>query len=196
MKTKYKDQDEDERELRMKILGSAGKKNESEDATVEEGDENEDIEDTDSNQTNTSSKKKQQNISEEEKNRLKQEREESLQNLTTEQMSNVSFLDELTGKPLEDDVLVCAIPMCGPYSTVKDFKFKVKLIPGSSKTGRAVSTSLNVFKNTEGITPQEKDYITSLNDSECMLQMLGGVKVSTPGLANKANNKKGKGKKK
>lgn len=121
---------------------------------------------------------------------MKDDREESLQALTSEQMSNVSLLDELTGKPLEDDVLSCAIPMCGPYAAVKDYKFKVKLIPGNSKTGRAVQTTINVLKNTNGITAQEKDLISSMNDAEAMLQMMGGVTISTPGLSNLAGGKK------
>merc|ERR1712137_564950 len=139
-------------------------------------------------------------MGEEKQRKTKEQREENLQNITTEAMSNQSTLDELTGKPFDDDVLICGIPMCGPYSAVKDFKFKVKLTPGNSKTGRAVSTSMNVFKNTTGVTPQQKDLISAVHDTESMLQMIGNVKVSTPGLANLSkqkgkNQKKKKGKK-
>merc|ERR1712137_114451 len=191
MKTKYKDQDEEERALRMKILASAGKPEES-DPKEDNEDEEEEVDSTTERKELTEAEQKEL---EEYRTKMKEEREETLQALTSEQMSNVSLLDELTGKPLEDDVLSCAIPMCGPYAAVKDFKFKVKLVPGNLKTGKAVQTSLNVLKNTNGITPQEKDLITSMNDSECMLQMMGGVTVATPGFSNlskKNKIKKGK----
>jgi hypothetical protein len=119
-----------------------------------------------------------------------QQREENLANITAELMSDLSILDELTGKPLSDDILVCAIPMCAPYAAVKDFKFKVKLTPGSTKTGQATNMALSVFKRSSEITPAEKDLLTSVNDGEVNLQMMGNVKVSTPGLAQLSKAKK------
>merc|ERR1712137_394503 len=89
-----------------------------------------------------------------------------------------------------DDSLVGAIPMCGPYAAVKDFKFKVKLTPGGQKTGQAAKLSINVFKHSPDITPLEKDLLSSLNDAEVNLQMMGNVKVSTPGMTQMNKSKK------
>lgn len=39
-------------------------------------------------------------------------------------------LEKLTGCPVVEDTLLYAVPVCGPYSSMKDFKYKVKLTPG------------------------------------------------------------------
>jgi hypothetical protein len=46
-------------------------------------------------------------------------------------------VDKLTGKPHPDDVLLYAVPMCGPYTALSNFKYKVKLTPGTGKKGTA-----------------------------------------------------------
>ena len=65
-----------------------------------------------------------------------------------------------------------------------------------TKTGQATNMALSVFKRSADITPPEKDLLTSVNDGEVNLQMMGNVKVSTPGLAQlskaKKNQKKSK----
>jgi hypothetical protein len=47
-----------------------------------------------------------------------------------EERERLSALDSLTGIPRADDVLLYAIPVCGPYSTLQSYKLKVKLTPG------------------------------------------------------------------
>lgn len=36
-----------------------------------------------------------------------------------------SELDRLTGKPREEDVMLFAVPVCGPYMSLRDYKYKV-----------------------------------------------------------------------
>ncbi|TPP61476.1 Nuclear export mediator factor NEMF [Fasciola gigantica] len=48
------------------------------------------------------------------------------------------LMDTFTGKPCEDDVLLYALPVCGPYSALTNYKFKVKLTPGNAKRGKGV----------------------------------------------------------
>ena len=88
--------------------------------------------------------------------------------------------------------------MCAPYSAIKDYKFKVKLTPGSTKAGAACNTAVNIFKRHADTTPQEKDLLSTLSDSECLLQMMGNVKLSVPGMAalNSSKKKQKKQKKK
>ncbi len=47
-----------------------------------------------------------------------------------EDREKLSVLDTLTGLPRPDDVLLFAVPVCAPYSTLQSYKLKVKLIPG------------------------------------------------------------------
>ena len=42
-------------------------------------------------------------------------------------------LHSLTGKPSATDVLLYCVAVCAPYSALTDYKYKVKLIPGTSK---------------------------------------------------------------
>lgn len=37
-----------------------------------------------------------------------------------------SELDRLTGKPRDEDVLMFAVPVCGPYVSLRDYRYKVK----------------------------------------------------------------------
>jgi len=48
----------------------------------------------------------------------------------------------LTGVPKPDDVIEYVVPMCGPYAALKDFKYKVKITPGTTKRGKAVKVCL------------------------------------------------------
>lgn len=50
------------------------------------------------------------------------------------------LMDTFTGKPCENDVLLYALPVCGPYSALSNYKFKVKLTPGNSKRGQGMNS--------------------------------------------------------
>jgi hypothetical protein len=39
-------------------------------------------------------------------------------------------INKITDSPLDDDVLLYAVPMCGPYTSFTNFKYKCKLTPG------------------------------------------------------------------
>ena len=43
---------------------------------------------------------------------------------------DLALINALTGAPLEGDSLLYVVPVCGPYSIMNNFKFKVKLTPG------------------------------------------------------------------
>merc|ERR1719376_1566444 len=49
------------------------------------------------------------------------------------QYEGEQLLQSLTGCPQPDDIILFAIPACAPYSSMKNFKFKVKLTPGNNK---------------------------------------------------------------
>lgn len=42
----------------------------------------------------------------------------------------LQVLDQLTGVPRGDDLLLMSIPVCGPYSALQGYKFKIKITPG------------------------------------------------------------------
>ncbi|KAG0288621.1 hypothetical protein BGZ96_007604 [Linnemannia gamsii] len=71
--------------------------------------------------------------------------EENIKMLEPEESENLTVLDGLTGKPLPTDILQFAVPVCAPYGALQKYKYKVKLIPGTMKKGKAVKTAVNHF---------------------------------------------------
>ncbi|XP_032232497.2 ribosome quality control complex subunit NEMF [Nematostella vectensis] len=95
---------------------------------------------------------------------------------------NISLLDALTGIPVADDMLLFAIPVCAPYTAVQNYKYKVKLTPGSTKKGKAAMSALNMFIQSKETSPREKDLLKSVKDVELSRYIPGKVKVSAPNL--------------
>ncbi|KAG0261714.1 hypothetical protein BG011_000741 [Mortierella polycephala] len=148
--------------------------------------------------------------------------EENIKMLEPEESENLTVLDGLTGKPLPTDILQFAVPVCAPYGALQKYKYKVKLIPGTMKKGKAVKTAINHFltnvngntttspldntaRTVNGLTgnelreaeaaleTRERDLIKMVKDEEMINAMIGKSKVSAPGV--EASKKKGKGRK-
>ncbi|KAF9407207.1 hypothetical protein BGZ94_002787 [Podila epigama] len=137
--------------------------------------------------------------------------EENVKMLEPEDFENLTVLDGLTGKPVPSDVLQFAVPVCAPYGSLQKFKYKVKLIPGTMKKGKAVKTAVNHFLmnvNSSGserrgpaggsnavadaeaaLEARERELIKMVKDEEMINAMLGKVKISAPGV--EAAKKKG-----
>ncbi len=156
---KYADQDDEDRELAMKLLGSTlGIQKKQEEAE----------------------QKRQQEIIRREKLAVKKEREEARQ---LRQFENIEVLDEedmatqldsFVPDPNSEDVLVSAIPFCGPWNATYRFKYRVKLLPGNTKKGRAVKEAMAYFQSpsshkTEPLLPSELELLKGLKDTELVL---------------------------
>lgn len=167
IKSKYKDQDEEERQLRMEILKSAGKKptiiadpkldecamalkNSKPKQHFEPKQPTQDADDDDADDKNTG--------------------------------ADVDMIDSLTGQPLEDDELLFVIPMIAPYQSIQHYKYKVKLTPGTGKRGRAAKTALVMFGKDKMCTNREKDLLKSVKEEALARNIPGKVKLSAPQL--------------
>jgi len=128
-------------------------------------------------------------------------------------------LEKLTGIPMTSDVLLYAVPVCGPFAALKNLKYKVKLTPGTIKKGKACKNAVEVFVNSKnysvgsggGIstspdvvdsaaaqieaTNRERALIKGLTDPEMVAIMIGDVKLSMPGLYSTLKKKKEQSKK-
>lgn len=62
--------------------------------------------------------------------------EDDINEIAEEEKEKLNDIDYLTGNPLPTDILHYAIPVCGPYSAVQTYKYRVKIIPGSAKRGK------------------------------------------------------------
>ncbi|XP_065078533.1 ribosome quality control complex subunit NEMF homolog [Ochlerotatus camptorhynchus] len=162
IKEKYKDQDEEERKMMMEILKSAG------------------------NKINQNQKEEEAGGSDPKKNpgkkpqpRLKPGEFEELGD-DTPAAADVDMLESLTGQPMEEDELLFAIPVIAPYQSLHNYKFKVKLTPGTGKRGKASKTALQIFLKDKQCTNREKDLLKSVKDETLARNIPGKVKLSAP----------------
>ncbi|KAJ2837959.1 hypothetical protein FBU31_001036, partial [Coemansia sp. 'formosensis'] len=156
MKEKYAEQDDEDRELRMALLGASGKKDidvildSSRNAAVEEPEEV--PEDSDAAPEQLSPSIVDQFEAMDVASSAAEpaaatapadddEDEDEAPDLTMEQLS---VLDTLTAAPLPGDNLGFALPVCAPYSTLSQYRYRVKLIPGAMKKGKSCKMALTV----------------------------------------------------
>ena len=188
IKEKYKDQDEEEKLLRMSILKSAGtrkstdhkqsknkkseKKNPSKNKSLDlKNSAPSKIEDSaDCNVNNVDIKKDSTN-----KNDQSDEDDE-----TVREADELNMLSSLTGQPHEEHEIIFALPIVAPYTAVLNNKYKVKMIPGMTKRGKAARTSLETFLRSKDCTQREKDVMKGVSDQLITRNFPGKVKNLTP----------------
>merc|ERR1712127_186442 len=93
-----------------------------------------------------------------------------------------SMLPGLTGVPVVEDELLFAVPVVAPYNTLLQYKFKVKLTPGTGKRGKACKTALAMFLGDKAALAREKDLLKSVKDQDLARNLPGKVKLSAPHL--------------
>jgi hypothetical protein len=146
--------------------------------------------------------------------------EENIRMLEPEETENLTVLDGLTGKPVPTDILQFAVPVCAPYGALQKYKYKVKLIPGSLKKGKAVKSVVNYFltmsegqfssesdtRTVNGLSGQElveaeaaleareRELIKMVKEEEAINVMIGKTKISAPGVESTKKKAGGQGK--
>jgi len=111
-------------------------------------------------------------------------------------------LAQLTGKPTSGDIVLNAIPVCAPYHVLSQYKYRVKLTPGSVKRGKASKQCVEMFtRNEEGKknvvdegTKRDKELIKLVGENEWVQAMIGDVRISSAGASKVVKKQKGKGK--
>lgn len=211
MKEKYADQDEEERRIRMALLASAGNvqkkgvpQNE-EIAPVEEKKPGpEDAvkicykckkvghlsRDCQEHQGDTSHSHANGGV-EDDPNVLNKTteldkvtiEEDDIHEIGEEEKEKLNDVDYLTGNPLSSDILLYAVPVCGPYNAVQSYKYRVKIIPGSVKRGKGAKTAMNLFSHMPDATVREKELMKACTDPELVAAIIGNVKITAAGLS-------------
>lgn len=62
--------------------------------------------------------------------------EDDIHEIGEEEREKLNDVDYLTGNPLATDILLYAVPVCGPYNAVQSYKYHVKIVPGPLKKGK------------------------------------------------------------
>jgi len=125
-----------------------------------------------------------------------QDSDEDNEEQMTSDAAEIRQLDSLTHQPLPDDTILFAVPVCGPYESLVHFKYKVKLLPGTIKKGKAGKQAVELLTHRD-TTSRDLQLIKTVPDPEVINVMLGSVKLSMPGMskiqqAQKSQKKKNK----
>ena len=64
--------------------------------------------------------------------------EDDIHEIGEEEKGKLTDVDYLTGNPLPSDILLYAVPVCGPYSALQSYKYRVKIVPGTAKKGKGI----------------------------------------------------------
>ncbi|KYN21553.1 Serologically defined colon cancer antigen 1 like protein [Trachymyrmex cornetzi] len=169
MKEKYKDQDEEDRRLSMLVLQSAG-------AAKEDKRKNRSKDPSGPKQQGKKKTNPKPNIPPQSMHTII----DNIDDEDTGPIPEVDMLDQLTGKPVSEDELLFAVPVVAPYNTLQNYKFKVKLIPGIGKRGKAAKTAIAVFLRDKEISSREKDLLKAIKDETIARNIPGKVKISAP----------------
>lgn len=196
IKKKYADQEEDERIMRANWLGSrevAAKEYQDEEGVKETSRKNgTKIADV-SRQKNTTADFDERKQGKEDRDIVRatakvQEEEEEVDESDLRSMGEeeTKMLDSLTWRPLPGDTLLHAVVVVAPYQTMLNFKYKVKLTPGTGKRGKAAKNAIALFQREKNASPEERNLLRVLAvDDQIARNIPGKVRVSAPHLNKK-----------
>ncbi|CAN8074278.1 unnamed protein product [Agarophyton chilense] len=187
MRKKYMDQDEVERSIALALLGSKPVK-EVESTTDEIADESEsshleEVSEQNTPQTERPPRRKRM----EKQEGLRMSSAEGLKELERLESECSHILETLTAIPRAEDAIRYALPVCAPYSAISNYRYRVKLMPGTSRRGKgyraAVAVMLKEAEKDLSRFKQERDAMRLTPESEGIHMMLGNVKIMAKGLA-------------
>ncbi|KAL4896872.1 telomere recombination-domain-containing protein [Aspergillus ambiguus] len=214
---KYADQDDEERELALRLLGANKAKAEKAAAAAEAKANRE-------REAEAQRKRRQAQharAAEAEKKRQALFEDGGADDYDEEtaaaEAADLDWIPALVGTPHPDDEILAAIPVCAPWAALGRYKYKVKLQPGAVKKGKAVKEILGrwVAETTTGkvkkeqaedagisravaekIRAREGELIKGWKDTEIINNVpVGKVRVMTGGAGGSGGGDgKGKGK--
>lgn len=211
---KYADQDEEDRQLALRLLGAQSGPSAAETAAQEQHQKEEEA-------AANKQRRREQHLRAQATGKAAEEARRAAisgdappaeEEGDDEQLvANLANLDAFIGRPLPDDTLLSAIPVCAPWSALSTYKYKAKMQPGSLKRGKAVKDILSKWdsagkdakatdkysKDLERIWPREMELIRGWKEPEVVsvvsvpkvrVMMAGGRDGG--GLGNAAKGKK------
>jgi predicted ribosome quality control (RQC) complex YloA/Tae2 family protein len=217
---KYAAQDEDDRALAMRLLGSKSGQQAAETAAQEKRQKEEEA------QANKQ-RRRDQHLRAQTAGKAAEEARQAAHEGTAQDdddegdevlKSNLLNLDAFTGRPLPGDDLLTAIPVCAPWSALSAYKYKAKIQPGSTKRGKAVKEILTIWdhagkdtkatdklsQDVERIWPKEMELIRGWKETEVVgtvpvskvRVMIAGGRAGAAAAKGKAKPRGGRGSKK
>lgn len=188
MRKKYMDQDEEERRIALELLGSKPVKEISPDEEiVEESRSSVSDDDKEEEEEVSQAVQKPRRKRVEKQEGLRLANPEGLKELERLETDCIYILDTLTALPRADDVIRYALPVCAPYNAVSNYRYRVKLMPGTTRRGKgyraAVAVMLREAEKDLSRFKQERDSMRLTPETEGIHMMVGNVKIMARGLA-------------
>ncbi|KAI0467386.1 hypothetical protein F4859DRAFT_241801 [Xylaria cf. heliscus] len=146
--SKYKDQDEEDREAIEALIGSSAGKQRAEAEAKAKAEREATLEAA--RERRLAQKQRQQRETAEHEEVRKVMMDEGIEMLDPDEVANLGPLDSLVGTPLPGDEILEVVALCAPYSALGKCKYKVKLQPGTQKKGKAVKEILEGWKAASG----------------------------------------------
>ncbi|EGR31934.1 hypothetical protein IMG5_099620 [Ichthyophthirius multifiliis] len=167
MKEKYADQDDEERDIRI----SRGNKKQD-----EENQKDAEIDTNSSEQNEEDEEEKEKNAAE--LNKVEEDIQEEIIN------SELQDLSRLVTFVYPEDTYSNCLLMCAPFNTINllNSKFKIKLLPGNLKKGKAGKSVINFFLSQKDAINQEKPIIKGIPEQEIINCLVGNVKLGGAGI--------------
>ena len=143
-KTKYADQDEEDRALAMRLLGSAAAQEKATEDAAAKATKEEEL-------TAQKERRRKQHALAAEKGKEAEEIrrlnfEEGIETLDEDEVQELRDLDAFVGAPLPGDEILDALVVCGPWDAIGGrCRWRVKLQPGTVKKGKAVREILGIW---------------------------------------------------
>jgi predicted ribosome quality control (RQC) complex YloA/Tae2 family protein len=156
---KYALQDEEEREIAMRLLGSKTAKDKQEAEVKAQVSKSESAEEARARRKAQHDKTQREGLEAEEKRRKQfqaGEAAEDVEDEDDEESHNLVQLDELVGTPLPGDEILEAIPVCAPWTALSKYKYKAKMQPGQQKKGKATREIVGKWTK-DGSDPKKVD---------------------------------------
>jgi hypothetical protein len=213
---KYAHQDEEERELALRLVGA----NKGKAAKAAKAAEAKEQREREAEAQRQRRRAQHERAAEAERKRQAQFTENGTDDYNEEtaaaEAADLTWIPALVGTPTTDDEIIAAIPVCAPWAALGRYKYKVKLQPGAVKKGKAVkeivgrwvaeTTTGKVKKehaedigiprvDAERLREREGELIKGWKDTEIINTMVvGKVRIMTAGVGGGGGDKgKGKG---
>jgi predicted ribosome quality control (RQC) complex YloA/Tae2 family protein len=214
---KYAAQDQDDRALAMRLLGSKSGQVAAETAADDKRQKEEEAAASKQRRREQHARAQATGIAAEQARQAAHAQDDDDEN-DEALRTNLLNLDAFTGRPLPGDDLLAAIPVCAPWSALSAYKYKAKMQPGSTKRGKAVKEVLTIWdhagkdgkatdsqsQDVERIWPKEMELIRAWKDVEVVgvvpvskvRVMIAGGRAGAAAAKGKAKPRGGRGSKK
>ena len=195
IKAKYADQDEEDRELAMKLLGAEGRKKSA-------------------GMTKKAARMKEKAANDFEERKLakpqapsapepappKWKRHESAADMSADadvgeaqpkvempleerlkiESERLSIINRIVAFPLRHDEIEYCLPVCAPIAATNGLKYRMKVTPGAQKKGKAAKLAMDILLRAPFATKDELAAARLVNDADTAVCLPSGCKISMP----------------